>query len=119
MYPLIRFKKLNPLGPKPHRKILFFRSVVGTIGLLCFFFAYKFLDPSDAASLFHSSVIMIALLARIVLKEKLSFFHIFALLFTIIGVFFISKPETIFKLTKAGKNFFPVAINFYFDYINC
>jgi drug/metabolite transporter (DMT)-like permease len=94
---LLRCKNLSPLGPKKHRKLLLIRAFVGTIGLVTFFFAFKLLDPSDCLAITHTSVIITSILARIFLKEKLTFAHLIALVLTACGVVFIAKPRSIFN----------------------
>lgn len=94
---IANYQKRNPLGPKSERKLLTYRGLAGITGLLCGFFAIKFINPSDFKAINHSSIIITAILARIFLKEKLTIAHIFALILTIIGVILISKPSFIFS----------------------
>ncbi len=50
---------------------------------------------------------MVAIIARVLLKEKFSFLYVLAMLFTIGGVVLIAKPSFIFKSASYCKlNFF-------------
>jgi drug/metabolite transporter (DMT)-like permease len=84
-------------GPKESRVLLSVRSLIGLLGVLCFYFGILFIPPSDCSSLSHTSIVITAILSRIFLKEKLSISHVFALILTMIGVLFISKPEFLFS----------------------
>lgn len=98
MFIVLKYKHLHPFGPKKERKLLTYRGLAGILGLMCGFFAIKFINPSDFKAINHSSILITAVLARIFLKEKLTFAHIFAFIMTIIGVFLISKPTFLFPI---------------------
>lgn len=51
----------------------------------------------------HTSIIFTAILARVILKEKLGFGHLISLLFTVVGVIFIAKPSVIFPAQKSSE----------------
>lgn len=68
----------------------------GSITLITIYFAIMFINPSDVVSLAHSSIIITAILSKIFLKEKLTIAHLIALILTVIGVLFISKPSFLF-----------------------
>lgn len=93
---IIKSKNLPVLGPKKQRKLLVLRGILGTCGLVFFFFALKLVPPSDCISISHSSLIITSILARFVLKEKLTISHIIALVLTLFGMLFIAKPVSIF-----------------------
>jgi drug/metabolite transporter (DMT)-like permease len=54
------------------------------------------LNPSDAITITHTSIIITAVLARIFLNEKITLAHFIALILTVIGVLFICKPSFLF-----------------------
>lgn len=56
----------------------------------------------------NSAVIITALFSRIFLKEKLTMCHVLALIFTIIGVFFIVRPNFLFGIEEDLEHFFHV-----------
>jgi drug/metabolite transporter (DMT)-like permease len=104
----IKKKKLQLLGPKKSRKLLFLRGFVGSLGGILGFFSIKYLDVSDYETLTNSCVLLTALLARIFLKEKLSVCHFFATVLTITGVMFIIRPEFLFGIEVDLEDFFHV-----------
>jgi len=57
-------KKLNICGPKESRKLLTVRSLIGVLGVLCFYFGILFIPPSDCAAIAHTSIIITAVLSR-------------------------------------------------------
>jgi drug/metabolite transporter (DMT)-like permease len=97
MIVIIYRKKKQIFGPKNRRKLLISRAIVGVTGLAAFFCSIKFINPSDAAALSHSSLIITSILARIFLKEMLTIYHIIATILTLLGVVLISKPSFLFS----------------------
>lgn len=83
---IARYNKLNIFGEKGDRKLLILRGVFGTIGLTTLHLSLKLIDPSDSVALFHTNVIIVALLARFILNEKFSLTHIFSLILAISGI---------------------------------
>jgi drug/metabolite transporter (DMT)-like permease len=65
------------------------------------YFGLILVPPSDCAAISHTSIIFIAIMSRIFLAEKLAFAHLLALLLTILGVGFISKPSFLFQSNPA------------------
>ena len=90
--------KVNILGPKGSRSLLIVRGLIGLFGVIFFYFGLLFIPPSDCSAIAHCSIIITAILSRLFLKEKLGIPHIIALLFTIAGVTFISKPTILFPV---------------------
>lgn len=64
-----------------------------------------FINPSDVASIAHSSLIITAIMARLFLNEKLTFAHLISLILTAIGVLFISKPSFLFNTKNSNLNY--------------
>ena len=67
-------------------------SSVGTVVL--FFFGIKFLLLAENQAIFHSSPIIATILAVPILKEKIGFHRLFAVLLGFVGVLIILKPGT-------------------------
>ena len=101
---IIRWNKLEFLGPREQRWLLLLRGVVGAIAVNIAFFAIRYLDVSDVETLANSSVIITAIISRFVLKEKLTATHIVALVLTIAGVLFIIRPSFLFGIDLDIKN---------------
>lgn len=102
---VIKCKNLNALGPQNERKLLCLRAFTGIFGLVSAVFAIKFINPSDFKAISHSKLILTAILARIVLKEKLTSIHLATFLLTIVGVLFISQPTFLFSKFKNEANY--------------
>lgn len=75
-----------------------FRIFKGSFAIITIYFAIKFIDPSDIIILEHTGLIITAILSRIFLKEKLTIAHIFAIILTIIGTIFVTKPSFLFSI---------------------
>lgn len=81
-----KFKKEN-LG------YLIIRSVFGTIGILCNFYAIDHLMLSDASMLGKLSPFFTIIFSLLFLKEKVSLFQWFSIVVAFIGSLFIIKPS--------------------------
>lgn len=105
MLALLKYKKIPILGPKEHRKLLFARSCVGAVAVISLNFGLKYIDPSDNIAIMHTNVIITAILAKILLKEKFTIFHFISVVVTLGGVILITKPVFLFhKETKSTFN---------------
>jgi len=102
--PVAIYKKQNILGEKGQRLMLSIRGIFGSFGLLSIYFAVSMVNPSDAIALFNCGVILVTLFARIFLNEKLTFIHIVALLFTVLGVILISQPSFLIRQNNLPSN---------------
>jgi drug/metabolite transporter (DMT)-like permease len=72
-------------GQKEQRKLLIIRGLFGMSGLILLHFSIKLIDPSDSASLLHTNVIIISILARLLLGEKFTIAHIISIFATVAG----------------------------------
>ena len=104
MMTIIKCKHAHPLGPVKQRKLLLMRACLGTIGLITFYIAFKLLHPSDCLAIIQTSVIITSILARIFLKERLTFAHLIAIILTAAGVILIAKPKALFKNLTTQEN---------------
>ncbi|PQJ79725.1 EamA family transporter [Polaribacter porphyrae] len=66
--PLLMKQNISFLGT--HKKLLFFRGIVGVISLTCFFLSLNYLAIGTAVSIRYTSPIFAAILALIFIKEK-------------------------------------------------
>ena len=71
---------------------LIMRSVFGTIGILCNFYAIDHLVISDASMLNKMSPFFAVIFSYFILKEKVSFFQAMIVITAFIGSLFIIKP---------------------------
>jgi drug/metabolite transporter (DMT)-like permease len=86
----------NPLGKKKVRCLLTARGIFGTLGGMFLYIGLVIIPISDSSAISHSSIIITAVLSRIILKEKLGPHHLLSLVLTIVGVLLISKPTFLF-----------------------
>ena len=73
-------------------KVALFRSVTFFIGFLCFYYSLVSLPIAVAVSLFFVSPFIITILSRIILKNKIGWHRIFAIIFGFSGTLLIVKP---------------------------
>lgn len=89
--------KKNGLPVKPsdksNIKFLIIRSVMGTLGILCNFYAVDHLVLSDASMLNKMSPFFAVIFSLIFLKEKVTPFQVGAVITAFIGALFIIKPS--------------------------
>ena len=84
------------------KKLHFYRSFVGFLSLLAFFYAISHLPLSTAISLNYTSPLFVALLITFFLNKKPSFYICCLLLIGFFGAFLILKPTLIGNSAFAG-----------------
>ena len=77
---------------KGNLKFLLLRSAVGTIGIVCNFYALGNIPLSDASMLNKMSPFFVIIFSIIILKESLTFVQGFAVFMAFVGTLFIIKP---------------------------
>jgi drug/metabolite transporter (DMT)-like permease len=93
---VVIYKKIDVFKYRDQACLLVSRALLGVVGLITAYFAIIFVNPSDSSSIINSSIVITALLSRVLLKEKLSIVHVVAIITTVVGVVFISQPSFIF-----------------------
>jgi len=97
-------------GLRPRRgslPALFARATCGTIGILCNFYAVDHLVLSDASMLNKLSPFFAVLASILILREKVSWKQLLAIVIAFIGSLFIIKP------TFSNAAFLPALIGFF------
>ena len=84
------------LGPSGQRVLLSLRSLVCLLSLNCLYLSLLLIPPSDCVAIVSASILVTAVMSRLVLSEKLGVAHLLALLLTIVGVVLIAKPYAFF-----------------------
>ena len=82
---------------KRNLKYLILRSALGTIGILCNYYALGHLLLSDASMLNKLSPFVVLICSHIFLKEKMNGIQVFSIIVAFIGSLFIIRPG--FSLT--------------------
>lgn len=80
-------------GKKENRKILIYRSLFGTIGVIFNYYAIDNLILSDANMLNKISPFLVVIFCALILKEKINIKQIGAIIVAFIGALFIIKPS--------------------------
>lgn len=80
-------------GKKENRKILIYRSLFGTIGIIFNYYAIDNLVLSDANMLNKISPFLVVIFCALILKEKINLKQILAIIVAFIGALFIVKPS--------------------------
>ncbi|MFA9396873.1 MAG: DMT family transporter [Clostridiaceae bacterium] len=95
IYLLNRIKQ-NPWGKKENRIYLIGRGVVGTLGMVAYFYGIDRLILADSGMLNKMNPFFVTIFAWIFLKNKISKTQIYSLFIALIGVAFIIKPSSNF-----------------------
>lgn len=88
----------------PAKVSLFFRALLGTIGVICNFYAVDHLVLADATMLNKVGPFFAILFSYFLLKETIASYQIAALVATFCGCLLIIKP------TGAGGELFPMLV---------
>lgn len=90
---VLKKNKIGFSGDKENLKFLVLRSICGTIGILCNFYAVDHLLLSDASMLNKMSPFFAIIFSYIFLKEKVNWVQIFSVIGAFVGCLFIIKPN--------------------------
>jgi drug/metabolite transporter (DMT)-like permease len=105
MLVIARWMNYNVCGEKDTRKLLMLNAFAANLNVICLTFGIKLIDPSDANSLFNTKIILVLIIARIFLKEKITITYVLALFIMVFGVILITKPSFIYeKPCQLSKN---------------
>lgn len=80
----------------PRRDLLILRGVLGFLGLSCFFYALTHLPLGDATVIMYINPMFVALLAAVVLRERVGAVEIGAVLVSLAGVVLVARPTLLF-----------------------
>ncbi|KAJ8019944.1 Solute carrier family 35 member G1 [Holothuria leucospilota] len=94
-----------PILPSSRKEFLFHcvNTVIGLVVMCMQYFAYQNMPPADACAIINSYAAFSGLFGRLFLKEAFGFFEAFIVIFTIMGVVLVSRPQFIFGLTDLGE----------------
>ena len=93
---IIRKKNLNPWGEK--KLLLIFRGILGTIALLCIFFAIKKMPLSLSTVIQYTYPIFISIFAGIFIEEKINKNIIFSVIVGWLGILILLNPTQLSNL---------------------
>ena len=87
---IINLKKINPLGK--NRPLLILRGVLGTLALICIFYAIRNMPLSISTVIQYTYPIFISIFAGLFINEKITRNLLFALVSGWIGILVILNP---------------------------
>lgn len=90
---MIIYHKNSFFGKRENQKYLFWRALLGTLGVICYFYAIDHMVLSDSAMLNKLSPFFVTIFAVIFLKERIKPVQIAGLFAAFIGGLFIIKPS--------------------------
>lgn len=93
--PIVIYNEEN-VFPQGRRFLLVLRSVVGTVGLMLSFYAFRNMPLADASVIVFSVPVFVALFARVFLKEPCGIWNTISIILTLIGVVLITHPPFLF-----------------------
>ncbi|XP_041972349.1 solute carrier family 35 member G1 [Aricia agestis] len=94
----------QPIFPKDKRILLVLRSIVGTVGLMLSFYAFRNMPLADASVIVFSVPVFVALFARVFLKEPCGIWNTISIVLTLVGVILITHPPFLFGNTAIESN---------------
>ncbi len=93
-YIMIRRMKVSPWGNR--KSLLIMRGVFGFGGLSCFYYAVTHLPLADVTVIQYTNPVFVALLAALVLGERIAGVAFLAAFVSLVGVGIIAQPSFIF-----------------------
>lgn len=94
--PLVVVSREPPLGAKGVRRLLILRGLLGATSLFLRFYAIHYMPIADASVIIFSVPVFVSALAKLFLKEPCGFFHVAAVLVTLVGLALITKLPLLF-----------------------
>lgn len=74
-------------------RALWVRSIAGSIGMLCNFYGMTLLPISDALAMLHTAPIWIAVIRRVMFRDRLDFIDIVCIAGSVVGVFLVESAS--------------------------
>ena len=99
---IIRLKNINPWGK--NRPLLFLRGFLGTLALVCIFYAIRNMPLSISTVIQYTYPIFISIFAGIFINEKITRNIIIALIIGWIGILIILNPTQLSNINVEIKN---------------
>lgn len=101
--PILIYKKQHPF-PRGQRLMLLLRGFAGATSVSLIFYAVRHMPLADASVIVFSVPVVVAIFARIFLKEPCGLFHYCTLFLTMIGVMLITRPPFLFGQSTKQYN---------------
>lgn len=102
----IKRKKISCWGN--NKLLLAARGVVGTLALICVFYAVSTLPLAEATLLQHLNPVFTALLAFLLLKERINLFTVVCIILSLVGLIAMIQPELLLGHIASNPDRLPV-----------
>ena len=99
---IINIKNINPWGK--NRPLLILRGFLGTLALVCIFYAIRNMPLSISTVIQYTYPIFISIFASVFIKEKITLNIIFALVIGWIGILIILNPNQLSNINVEIEN---------------
>lgn len=90
---IVKEKRTHEMKVKDGKKEIFYRSLFGFIGMVCNFYAVKYLNIADSSAIGKLSPFFVMIFAALLLGEKLEKHSIVAIILSILGMLLVVKPK--------------------------
>lgn len=90
---IVKEKRIYEMKVKDGKKEIFYRSLFGFIGMVCNFYAVKYLNIADSSAIGKLSPFFVMIFAALLLGEKLEKHSIVAIILSILGMLLVVKPK--------------------------
>lgn len=97
---MLRRMGIHPWGGR--RRLLAVRGLLGFVALTCFYYAVIHLPLADATVIQYTNPVWTALIAAVVLDERLRRIEVVGTLASLLGVVLIARPSFLFDLGAAA-----------------
>ncbi|XP_059804034.1 solute carrier family 35 member G1 [Hypanus sabinus] len=101
-FPIIIYNEVDIMGPKGLRLLLFLRGLLGATAMMLLFYAIQQMHLADATVIMLSNPIFVSIFAWIFLKEKCTLLDPIFIVFTLVGVVLIARPQFLFGTQNGG-----------------
>jgi drug/metabolite transporter (DMT)-like permease len=98
-----RAPSISMWGPPRLRPWLHVRGISGALGLALFYFSLSVLPLSDATVVFFTGPPFTAILARLLLNEPLTRWHLLSMILCLMGVVLVARPAFIFGFDESSS----------------
>ena len=80
------------------------RAIIASSGILLFYASYRFIPLPDLTTCRYTQVAWTAIIAMIILRERISLVTVLAIICTLVGVIFVAQPTFIFPKDPITSN---------------
>ena len=102
-YLMLRRAGVAPWGAPERRRMLLLRGLLGSLALLCFYFAIIHLPLADATVIQYTNPVLATVLAALLLREHAGWREIVAVVAGLAGVALVARPVWLFGAAGAAS----------------